>query len=374
MTARTIAHVFATFAPGGPQVRAVQLMRHLGPAFRHVVMAMDGRTEARAQLDSSVEFGVAEPPPPGGFFATRAWLRDWLRELSPDLVLTYNWGAIETVAAARALGSPHVHHEDGFGPEEVARRFRRRNWLRRLLLRSTPVIVPSAVLEGIARREWGVRSADLHLLPNGVDLQRFAPVAGSVEERHDAPLVVGSVGGLRGEKDHDNLVHAFALATGGKQGAAAPRLRLVGDGPLRPALTALAAELGIGDRIDFVGAVADTAPEYRQMDVFVLSSRTEQMPISLLEAMATGCAVVATDVGDIARILPAAQAPFVVPREDHSALGSALAAVLDDAALRARLGAANRARVTERYEAVCCLDRFGELYTRVADRAGTATR
>lgn len=349
---RTFVHVFATFGAGGPQVRAVQLMAHLGAGYRHVVMAMDGHTEASAQLPAGLDVEFAPPP-------ARRWLpgmvraqRRWLARGKPDLVLTYNWGAIESVLAARSPRLPLVHHEDGFLPDEAQQRLRRRNWLRTWALRSVPVIVPSRVLQDIAMREWRLPATNVHHLDNGVDLRRFAKgTAGP------APLRVGTVGGLRPEKDHGNLLRAFAA------GGGTSLLQIVGGGALAGELRALAAQLGITSRVEFTGPVTDTARIYPRLDVFVLSSRTEQMPLALLEAMACGCAVVATDVGDVRAILPDVAQPFVVPPENPAALASALRSVLADADLRARLGAANRQRVEERYEARTCLDRFTRVYT-----------
>lgn len=347
--ARTFAHVFATFGAGGPQVRAAMLFGRLGPGCRHVVMAMDGRTDAMAQVPPGLSVALAPPPARAGFRATVRAQRAWLAEVQPDLVLTYNWGAIETVFAARAARVPLVHHEDGFGPEEATRRLLRRNWIRWWALRGVPVVVPSLVLQGIAAREWHLQPARVHHLPNGVDLQRFAP-----GPTLSGPMVVGTVGGLRPEKDHASLLRALAQLP-----AAAT---IVGGGALDADLRALAASLGVADRVRFAGPVADTAACYRSFQVFVLSSRTEQMPIALLEAMASGLPVVATDVGDVRAILPDEQQPFVVRKEDPAALAAALRAVLADAGLRQRLGAANRRVVEQRYEAGQCLDRFVAAY------------
>jgi len=351
-----LIHVFSTFGAGGPQVRAVQLMKQLGPGYRHLVMAMDRRTEASAQLPDGVAVELVERPPTRGFPATVRAQRRWLRGQRPDLVLTYNWGAIESVVAARLLRLPLVHHEDGFGPEEATRRFRRRNWLRRLLLPSIPVVVPSSVLAGIARREWHLGER-LHFLVNGTDLERFRPVPGAPRDE----LMVGTVGGLRLEKDHRTLLDAFAAVTRSPAGARA-RLRIVGDGALRAGLQAHAEALGIAPKVEFVGAVVDTAPEYRRLDVFVLSSRTEQMPIALLEAMASGCAVAATDVGDVRAMLPDCQRRYVVPKEDPESLAAALRTLLGDAEQRQRLGQENRRRAERDYESTRCLERFAALY------------
>ena len=168
-----------------------------------------------------------------------------MRALSPDLVLTYNWGAVETVLAARLVGHRAlVHHEDGFGPAEVERRLRRRNWARRWLLRRVQgVIVPSRVLQGIAAREWGVRGRLLHYLPNGVDLRRFQPAR---EPRGD-PVVIGHVGGLRPEKNQALLLSALAQMRHRDR----CRLELVGDGPEAGALRKHCAELGLSAQVSF---------------------------------------------------------------------------------------------------------------------------
>ena len=350
-------HVFATFGAGGPQIRAVQLMAHLGPAFRHVVLAMDGNYDAKAQIAAGIDVEFVAPPPRAGMLATRKAQIAFLQQQRPDLVLTYNWGAIETVAASRALRLPLVHHEDGFLPDEAQRRLARRSWLRWWLLRKVPVVVPSAVLQGIATREWGLRAASVHLLANGVDLARFRPAAAI------AAPVLGTVGGLRPEKDHATLLAALAALP------AAVRARIVGGGALQESLRARAAELGVQDRVEWVGPVADTAPHYATFAVFVLSSRTEQMPIAMLEAMACGLPVVATDVGDVRAILPPEAQGCIVPRQDPAALAAALQRVLADPALQAHLGAANRAAAERHYESRRCLDRFAAVYREALARA-----
>jgi glycosyltransferase involved in cell wall biosynthesis len=102
----------------------------------------------------------------------------------------------------------------------------------------------------------------------------------------------------------------------------------------------------------------------------VLCSRTEQLPLVLLEAMASGLPVVATDVGDVRAVLPPEQGAFVVPPGDAGALAAALRAVLGDPALAAALGAKNRARAAERFGAGPCLQRFVDVYDRTSAAAG----
>lgn len=398
-------HVFATLGAGGPQVRAMQLLRHLGPGIEHVLVAMDGCTDVLAQAPAGVPVRVLHAPARGGVLANVKALQALLAAERPDLVLTYNWGAIEAAWAARRLRLPLVHHEDGFLPDEAQRRHARRSWLRWWVLKGTPVVVPSAVLQGIAVREWGLRARDVHHLVNGVDLARFVPrdaldvvvggrgtAAGSPAARTEPnasaggasaapsavgrhgerpqpagaaatptrPLVIGTVGGLRPEKDHATLLAAFA------QCPATTQLQIVGGGPLADDLRAQAAQLGIAERVQFVGPVADTAPCYAQFDVFALSSRTEQLPLVLLEAMACGLPVAATDVGDVRATLPFESGPCVAPPGDVDALASALKLLLGNAGLRRALGQKHRAVVEERFAAAVCLQRFADLYRATA--------
>src|SRR5262249_33719656 len=142
-----------------------------------------------------------------------------------------------------------------------------------------------------------------------------------------------TVAALRAEKNVARLLRAVAAVPG-------CRLVIVGDGPERPALAALAAGLGIADRVSFAGHQAETPDFYARFDLFALSSDTEQMPLSVIEAMASGLPVAATDVGDVRQMLTAENAPFVTALDD-SALAAAIGALAADGALRRRLGAAN---------------------------------
>jgi hypothetical protein len=144
----------ATFGAGGPQVRAVQLLASLGPSHQHVVMAMDGRTEAAAMLRENVACEIVAPPPRRGFLATVRTQGRVAARAAARSRAHLQLGRDRNRAAARRLSLPRVHHEDGFGPEEAQRPLRRRSWVRTLVLRKAPVIVPSRVLVRIAQEHW----------------------------------------------------------------------------------------------------------------------------------------------------------------------------------------------------------------------------
>jgi glycosyltransferase involved in cell wall biosynthesis len=271
--------------------------------------------------------------------------RSRLSRLRPDLLITYNWGAIEWAMANRLLPvARQLHFEAGFGAEEADAQFRRRVVFRRwALARCARVVVPSRGLEDLARRVWKLPPDRVCYVPNGVDPERFShPVRDMIPgfTRRPGELVIGTVAPLRPEKNVGRLLRAFA----GLDRSMTARLIVAGDGAERPGLIRLAAELGVADRVVFPGQVAPESV-LGAFDVFALSSDTEQMPNALLEAMAASRAVAAVDVGDVKEMLCEGNRDFVVPRDDGPALTGSIARLLRDPARRAELGHDNRGRV-----------------------------
>ena len=139
---------------------------------------------------------------------------------------------------------------------------------------------------------------------------------------------------------------------------------IVGDGAERGALTALAAELGVADLVTFTGHRDDTPSLYAGFDVFALTSDTEQMPLSVIEAMASGLPVVSTDVGDVRAMLAPENLPYVGARDD-TVIAGLLAALLADPDERTRIGAANRAKAERDFDQAVMFDAWRGLWTGV---------
>lgn len=360
---RTLLHAAPSWGEGGREIRAVQLMGMLGPDFRHVLFAHDGCYDALRQASGEVAWEPLELDLSGGVLARLRSMRRQLRAVRPDALLTYNWGSVEWLMAARLSGCRAVvHHEDGFGPDETERRLPRRNLARRFLLRAArDVIVPSRGLETIARREWGC-GARVRYLPNGVDVARFHPLG---DRRQEDETVFVCVGALRPEKNQVLAVEALAQAACRERA----RLVLVGGGPDEAMIRSRVHALGLGARVTFHGKVQDTAPCYRDAEVFVIPSNTEQMPLSLLEAMASGLPVVGTDVGDVRSMLAEPNREMLVRTGDVVGLAGLMDRVASDASLRAELGAANRARAMAEFDKDACYGRYCDLYRAASARA-----
>src|SRR3954454_1102362 len=210
-----VLHVFSNFVPSGPELRAIRLIEALGPRFLHAVVSMDGRTTAAAHLSDPGLIRILPSPPKAGSLATVRRLRRILAEEDPDLVLSYGWGAIDTLPAAASLRLRSlVHHEEGFNADEALTFKRRRVWARRLLLPAAHhVVVPSRRLHAIATGLWKVAEERVRLIPNGIPTDSFPRADRDPEFRlrlripRDA-FLVGTVAQLRPVKNIGRLIDA----------------------------------------------------------------------------------------------------------------------------------------------------------------------
>ncbi|PKP89062.1 MAG: glycosyl transferase family 1 [Alphaproteobacteria bacterium HGW-Alphaproteobacteria-17] len=341
-------------------------MNLMGPRARHTILsAVPDAMGARDAIDPAidVEFPVDAPPLHGKPGLAR--YRDLARYMQQfDLVLSYNWGAMDGVMAHRVFAPfrdlpPLIHHEDGFNEDESVRRNWKRSAFRRLALPTAEaLVVPSTLLERIAVDEWRARRRTI-LIRNGIDTAAYgaAPsVAIPGLDRRADEVVIGTVAGLRMVKDLPRLVRAVA---------ALPthiRLAIVGAGPERDAIAAEAAAVGISDRLVLPGFMAEPARWIGHFDLLALSSQSEQAPIAVIEAMAAGLPVVSPDVGDVAAMVAPDNRRFIVG--DEAGFRAALAEVAADPDLRTRIGTANRRVAVERFDESSMVAAYENLYAR----------
>ncbi len=243
-------------------------------------------------------------------------LRSWERVLT-DHVVAVSDGARDRLAAGKLLADAEFAARVSVISNGV---------------RPAPLAGPASEVRSARRREWGLEDR----------------VVGVIVARVD------------GRKGHDTLLHACA------------RLRdlpftllVVGDGIARPELETLAQQLELGtDRVRFLGARNDVPDILAAADLFVLPSLSEGMPLSVLEAMAAGLAVVATRVGGLPELIPDAKHGSLVSVGDSNALADAMRELIRDEAKRASVGAAARARVEQHFS----FDAMGNAYTRLYRR------
>lgn len=288
--------------------------------------------------------------------AVRA-LRRLIREVRPALVHTHSTKAgLLGRLAARSLGVPCIHtahawsFSDGLSWKRKAMAIPLEAAVGRVTDR---FIVVSEADREIALRYRVATESQVTVVHNGVvdTPHRASPGQGDVP-------VITMVARLAAPKDPLLLLEALAGVS------ASFALRIVGDGPDRPAVQAAVARHGLGDRVTLLGRRMDVPELLAESDVFALVSKQEGFPLAILEAMRAGLPVVASDVGGV-REAVRPETGRLVPRSDTAALQRALSELLSDAALRVSLGAAGRAAYEARFSAARMLDRTFDTWLRV---------
>jgi len=238
-----------------------------------------------------------------------------------------------------------------------------RRWMNRWTVPlGTHVVAVSDCVATYVRREYRVPADRLTTIPNGVDLAHFHPRTSLIRPRG---FVIGCTARLHRKNNHAALLQAF---TGIASQWPSAQLLLVGRGPEEERLRVLGDRLGISARVRFVGEHADVAPPLREMDLYAQSSVAEGMPNSILEAMATGLPVVATDVGGTSEAVVHGETGLLVPVGDPAALAAALAALIANPSMAEAFGRAGRARVEAHFGERRMLERVEALLDRLVQR------
>ena len=333
-----IAHLIETNGPGGAEQMLVDMVRELQAAgcYNVVVAPAGGEEWLQQQLASvaghvSVEsFRLDKPLSPK--FA--GWLSGVLRSHRAELAHSHEFTmAIYGAWAARRADIPLV--ATMHGSRYYAERLRRRLALRAAFALTGKVVAVSRALARRLRRELWLPLSRVTTISNGVrprpamsDRRNLRAELGLTPEDQ----LVLSVGNLYPVKGHRYAVAALA---------ALPRrvhLAIAGRGDLADALRRQAAELGVADRLHLLGLRSDVSTLLTQVDLFVLPSVSEGLPLALLEAMFAGCPIVASEVGDVRAALDEGQAGVLAPAGDVPALADAMARLLENPPRRSELG------------------------------------
>jgi glycosyltransferase involved in cell wall biosynthesis len=372
-----ILHMHSSFNLGGKEARAVQLMNAFGDTARHtIVSGMPDQLSARDSIANGIQYEIAQNPPPltgrpsvGRFEAIAKFMRRF------DLVLSYNWGAIDAVMARRAFAKgapPVVHHEDGFNTDEAVRLKPQRTMYRRLAFPAAyAVVVPSVTLEHVARQTWKIAPPKLHRIANGIPTALYAkkPHPGAIPgfKRKPGEVVVGALAGLREVKNLPALVRAV--------GGCSARIRLVivGEGPERENIRRAAVAMGIADQLVMPGFLPEPHKYVGLFDILALSSASEQFPVSVVEGMAAGLPIASTPVGDLAWMVSPPNRPFIASFHDEVSLRDAIQALATDPPARAVIGKANRAKAVAEYDEATMIAAYAALYEGAVGRPGSLT-
>ena len=236
------------------------------------------------------------------------------------------------------------------------------NRVDRLALRRFPLVIAVSESQRKLLLAGGVSKEVIRVVPNAIDTDVWRPGAGGgiPPAVPGAGPRVGTVLRLSADKDVEGLIDAFAGLSG------SPRLVIVGDGPLREDLERRAAASGAGERISFLGRREDVDEVLADLDLFVLPTRAEGLPNSVLEAMALARPIVAHRVGGVPELVRDGEEALLVAPGDTAGLRSAMERLLSDGGLAGRLARAARRRVEEQFSFAARLARMEDIYERVA--------
>lgn len=361
-----VMHVMYALQPGGMEFGVVKLANGLDPA--RVRSSICSTRPAVGNMTSYVAAAVPvfELERRDGNDPALIWrLFRLFRRERPDVVHTHAWGTlVEGLVAARMAQVPFVVHGE-HGTLQL-RGYQAR--VQRLVWgRTTRVLSVSKKLAERMAAQTGFPPARITTIQNGVDVSRFSPAlrdAARVElGLPPGTLAIGTAGRLVPVKDHANLIDALALVR--NRGGAFTAL-IAGEGPLRAETEARIAERGLVGQVRLLGQRTDIERVFAALDVFVLPSSSEGLSNTILEAMASGAPVVATNVGGAEELVDERRTGLLVPRQDPDALASAIQWMEADAIRRRDMGIAARAKAETAFSLDRMLKAYDALYLDLA--------
>jgi sugar transferase (PEP-CTERM/EpsH1 system associated) len=368
-----IIHVVYRFDTGGLENGIVNLINHLPVmTFRHLVLSL---TESSPTFRSRIRSGNVSyldlHKSPGHGIKLYPRLYRLFREWRPAIVHTRNLAALEAVVPALFAGVPvRIHGEhgwDSFDREGTSRKYR---WMRRLYSPFvTKYVALSRQIQDYLIAKVGIDEQRIERIANGVDTDLFFPAPNGREPLQGCPFsaseltLIGTVGRLQAVKDQLNLICAFdVLIRQFPEFKATHRLVLVGEGPLRAMLESEVLDRNLREQVWFAGDRQDIPQVMRALDLFVLPSNSEGISNTILEAMASGLPVVATEVGGNAELICQHITGTLVPAADSNRLAQGILSYLESEDLRERHGAAGRARALAEFSIDMMMQRYSHMY------------
>jgi sugar transferase (PEP-CTERM/EpsH1 system associated) len=372
-----ILHVLNRLATGGTENIVLRLISGLDEQiFEHRLAAVRGMDPAFRDLALPGGELLLDGKENSGFEFLILRLARVMRAYRPHIVHSRNWGTIEAILAARLARVPVViHSEHGYDLDMLTGLPTRRRIFRRASYAMSDAVfaVTRELCDFHARQAW-ISPERIRVIYNGVDTQRFRPRAEeriSLRRRFDLPVdrfMVGTVGRTVTIKDHPTLLRAVESIV--LKGINAHAL-LVGSGPELERNRQIAKDSpSLAGRVTFVGS-SDAVPDIlNTMDVFALTSISEGMSNTLLEAMATGLPVIATNVGGNPEVIIDGDSGWLFQPRDAEALASKLMVLASDENQRRQLSLAARQRIVERFSVARMLNEYSSLYLELAARRG----
>jgi glycosyltransferase involved in cell wall biosynthesis len=333
-----------------------------GDDFRHTIACLKGEPEIEDLFPSDVEIVCFYAKPNEIRLPFR--LAKLIRKICPDVIHSRNWGAWPDVCVARLLAArlriPFIYSFHGLGKAGYMP-WRRRMASKIMVHFTTKLYTVSRQSLDLMINRWGWPKDRSAVIPNGVDTSIFFPDP----QPRGKKLVVGSVGNLRTVKNHALLLKACAQLV---QEGLDLEIRIAGEGDQRHPLEQLANSLGLSGRLNLPGKITNIPSFLNGLDIFVLSSDSEQHPNALNEAMACGIASVATRVGCVEDLLDGGRCGKIIEPGNVNELASAIREFSLSEPLRQKASELGLLQVCDIYNLSTMINRYRDMYKSVAHK------
>ena len=371
-----VMHVIYRLAMGGLENGLVNLLNHMpGDRYRHAIVCLTDFTSFRERLRSPDVPVLALHKKPGLDLGAYGKLWNLIREMKPTILHTRNLPALEMAALAVVAGVPcRIHGEHGRDIHDAYGTSKKFLFFRKLLdLAVHHYVAVSRDLEQWLMAKVKVGPRKISQIYNGVDTQVFRPAV--PREREALPdgfakpgqIVIGTVGRLQQVKDQSTFIRGMAaFVKMSPEKGDKIRAVVVGDGPQKEEIEHLVRESHLTDVVWMAGERSDIPRLLQAMDLFVLPSEAEGISNTILEAMATGLPVIATQVGGNGELVVEGETGMLVPAKDPQALSLAVRAYLQDPKLMRSHGEAGRKRVEKEFSMSAMVEHYLQVYDRAS--------
>jgi len=375
-----VLHVVDSLRVGGLENGVVNMINGLDQGiFRNSICCLKttGGLQSRLRDPTVKVFELHQKP--GDILFLR--LRKILRDERIDILHSRSWGPFfDSIVGGRLANTPFIVHSiHGIYAQDIHGMKLKRRVLQRLLsLGAHKLYAVADYLRDYYIRIVGVSARKISTIYNGVDVETYKVQGQKRRSEEKAKLgfspgdvLVGSVGTLYWVKDPHTFLTAAATVLQNRKDV---NFLWVGDGPMREDLRARAKELGIDQKVFYMGIRDDVPRILTALDIFVLPSITEGLSNSILEAMASGLPVVATEVGGNSELIQKGESGYLIPPGRPEILANTLLKLISDEKLRAMLGKRARRRVMNRFSLKKMAENYEKMYLRGILRASSAVR
>jgi glycosyltransferase involved in cell wall biosynthesis len=298
---------------------------------------------------------------PSSYFPKIFYFRKVLKEIKPDLIISYCWGTSDWVIANSFKQiAPHIHNEEGFFDESPDKQLYRRWVIRSIFFRKVNcLLVPSLFLKNLAMKSWRIPENTIEYIPNGISIHNTNEKPNKAA--YKCILVI--VAAIHPIKNHLRLLKTFQKLVALHK----IKLWVVGDGPDRDKIDKFIMNNNLTDHVELFGFRNHPEVFLNQAHIFCLTSDSEQMPMTVLEAMAAGLPVMATDVGDIKYMVSEDNKEFIVAPNNEGLFMLQLEKLIINSEICGRIGKKNREKCAAHFSIEKMLMAHDTLYRKTAN-------